>query len=55
MVCSFKLAVYVDEGISVITKTDHDFIRLGGDLKKLFPNRSEVELPEFVRKHSNLM
>jgi hypothetical protein len=54
MVCHFKIAVYVDEKPNVINKTDFDFMKLGLEMKKLFPHKLEVAPPEPGRKHSNL-
>lgn len=54
-VCFFKMAVYVDEAHTIITKTDHDFMKLGLEMKKLFPNRQEAHLPERNRRQSDMM
>lgn len=53
--CIFKIAVYIDEKHTIITKTDTDFIKLNHEMKKIFPSRSEAHLPEKMRRYSNMM
>ena len=46
IVYSFQIAVYIGSHVHIITKTDADFHTLESDMKKLYPNASEVRINE---------
>jgi len=55
LVCFFKIAVYIDDAHTIITKTDNDFLKLDLEMKKAFPTHPSAHLPERTRKQSNMM
>jgi hypothetical protein len=54
-VCEFKIAVYFEDAVKIITKSETDFFKLAEDLLRIFPHNSEVTLPQFNHQYENMM
>jgi hypothetical protein len=53
--CEFKIAVYFEDSVKIITKSEDDFLALADQMAKTFPHNAEVVLPPVQSRFENVM
>jgi hypothetical protein len=53
--CEFKIAVYFEDAVKIVTKCEDDFLALADQMAKTFPHNAEVVLPPVQSRFENMM